>query len=229
MKDRTNRYLKDHWLWWTITILLLVGTIIVSKISLQEEEDGPPSQLYVEEVYFVMTDQNEETTYMDIMVFVTNNGDKSLSDVKVRAFAVEIDSNLARDENEKSMGEVKGQTTVEGTLNIALPNNDSYRVELLVFKEGKLSIRGSGTVNLKGVGTASDYETEKFDGDGGVGGFMDAEDGDGSMIPLSSSSGPCGFFLVITVLILIVVIVILVWKNKKKGNDGNPPQFPGHW
>jgi len=226
MKDNTVKYLKYHWLWWSAAVLVLIGTIIVGYLFFHEEEEASSGRLKVEEVYFVMTDQDEYVTNMDIIVFITNEGEKTLSEVKVRAFAIETDSNLARDENEKTLSTVEGKTTIEGTLNIELPNNDTYRVELLVFKEGKLSIRGSGTVNLIGVGQASAYQTNEADIDGD--GAMDSETGTGAL-SLGSSSGLCFGLIILIFIVLVITIVIVVVLRKGKRRGAHSEQGPGSW
>jgi len=134
--------------WW---VTLLAVSILTLTTVMYMVEGGVEKGAYieVEEVFFLMTDQDNDTTTMNIDVFITNHGDEDLSDVTVRAFAVEEDSNLARDEASVELGALGGQMTIEGNLTITLPNDESYRVELLVFKEGKLAIRGSGNVNLR--------------------------------------------------------------------------------
>jgi len=215
MKEETKNYFREHSPWYVITILLLIGTIVAGCYLFRDEESAPPSKLKVEEVYFVMTDQDQENTDMDILVFITNDGKTSLSEVTARAFAVETDSNLARDEAIKEMGTVKSQTTVEGMLKIELPNNESYRVELLIFKEGKLAIRGSGTVNLKGVGTASDYKTTEGDmsGDGG-------DDDDAQGLAEEDASSICGIFFAVVIIVGLIVLFVLIFRGQQKGKGG---------
>jgi len=214
MKEATKNYFREHGPWYVITILLLIGTIVAGYYLFSDEESALPSKLKVEEVYFVMTDQDQQYTDMDILVFITNDGKTSLSEVTVRAFAVETDSNLARDEAIKEMGTVKSQTTVEGTLKIELPNNETYRVELLIFKEGKLAIRGSGTVNLKGVGQASDYKSTEGDvAPSGGGGDDGLEEEDASSI--------CGIFVAAVIIIGLIVMFVLIFRGQQKGKGGS--------
>ena len=210
MKEATKSYFQEHGPWYAITILLLIGTIVAGYYLFSDEESTPPSKLKVEEVYFVMTDQDQEHTDMDILVFITNDGKTSLSEVTARAFAVETDSNLARDEAIKEMGTVKSQTTVEGTLKIELPNNETYRVELLIFKEGKLAIRGSGTVNLKGVGKANDYKTTEGD-------VARSGDDEGTGLAEDDASSMCGIFVAVIIIVALIVIIILIQMGQQKG------------
>ncbi len=214
MKEATKEYFREHGLWYIITILLLAGTIVTGCYLFRDEESAPPSKLKVEEVYFVMTDQDQENTDMDILVFITNDGKTSLSGVTARAFAVETDSNLARDEAIKEMGTVKSQTTVEGTLKIELPNNETYRVELLIFKEGKLAIRGSGTVNLKGVGKANDYKTTEGD-------TARSGDGDGMGLVEDDAGSICGIIIAVVIIVGLIVLFVLIFMGQQKGKEGS--------
>ena len=142
--------------WW-VTLLAVSVLTLTTVMYIVEGETEKGAYIEVEEVFFLMTGQDNDTTTMDIDVFITNNGEEDLSDVTVRAFAVEEDSNLARDEASVELGALGGHMTIEGNLTITLPNDESYRVELLVFKEGKLAIRGSGDVNLR---TSVEYINE---------------------------------------------------------------------
>lgn len=207
-------YWKEHWVWYTVAMVVLVGMVVTGIFTGggEEEGTGSSSRIEVEEVYFVMTDQTQLYTNMDILVFITNDGKTDLSDVTVRAFAVETDSNLARDEAVKVMGELKGQTTIEGKLTIKLPNNDTYRVELLVFKDGKLTIRGSGTVNLKGVGQASAYKTDQ--GDDMMMTPSESDDDGSGFADGSSGSAICMILLAVFIIIVIVIVVTIVLKKK---------------
>jgi hypothetical protein len=198
---------RDRW-WWLTTIMIFVLMMAaIGWILVRDEEEA--DHIEVEDVFFIMNSQNNTTTSMDIDVFITNHGDDRLSDITVRAFAVETDSNLARDEAMVKLGSLDGGSTVEGNLTIELPNDDAYRVELLVFKDGKLAIRGSGTVNLKGSGSATEYKTTSPD---------KADDGMGA--PSSESIADSGESLIC--FIGIAVIVILVVMALKRLSDERP-------
>ena len=81
-------------------------------------------------------------------------------EVTLRAFAVDVNTNLAMDEDSTTVGTIEGQKTEEASLIVEVPKDGKYRVELLVFKDGKVTVKGSGVVNLQLAGTGGqDYRT----------------------------------------------------------------------
>ena len=135
-----------------------------------EEEDA---RLDVEEVYFVDKGKIGEKTNLHVFVFVTNQGDKDC-DSHIRAFAVDEDTNIAMDDTSTTETEVEGDLTSEFLLQFLVPTNGSYRVEILVFKDEKITVKGQGDVDLRLSGTeGSDYRTtetaeEEGDDEGGA-------------------------------------------------------------
>jgi len=216
--------------WW---LTLLVVSILTLTTVMYMVEGGAEKGAYieVEEVFFLMTDQDNDTTTMDIDVFITNHWEEDLSDVTVRAFAVEEDSNLARDEASVELGALGGQKTIEGNLTITLPNDESYRVELLVFKEGKLAIRGSGDVNLRTsveyITAAGDidyyydawttnYTTNKFD--------VPPAEKDADDSAMGASDEDVSSYLCIVGGGLVLVLVIVIVKGVIGHVESRPPR-----
>ena len=202
-----SNYLGSHLPWLlgaAASVALLVTLIIVIW-----PEETVSTDLEVDEVYFSTKELGGTDTDLEILVFITNEGDDDVSRVEIRAFAVETDSNIARDEARVELSGLKAETSLEGKLYITIPNNDTYRIELLIFEEGKLSIRGSGTVDLTGVGSASDYRTDDGSGDDeSYGGIEIVDDG--------TASGSILICLFMGAIIVVVLIVIVVAMNKKK-------------
>jgi len=151
-----------------LSVLLLVALIvtIVLAVLILDEEDEKDTHIEVEEVYFVVEAQSGARTRIKIILFVSNTGEDDISSLSVRAFPVETDSNLAQGDASVEVRDVKGKTTAEGNLTIEVPNRDYYRVEILVFRDGKLDLRGSGTIDLTDVGIATDYRTYPDDAGG---------------------------------------------------------------
>lgn len=154
-------------------VVVLIGAIILVLISaflgwalIDEyliEEEPSPAILDVEEVYFVENGRHLGKTKLDVFVFITNDGDKDCTS-HIRAFAVDKDTNIAMDDTFTAEREIKGQTSDESSLSLEVPSDGKYRVELLVFKDDKITVKGLGYVDLKVGGTAgSDYRTT--DGD----------------------------------------------------------------
>lgn len=212
--SRRSNYLGDH-LPWLLGAVASVALLVVLIIVIWPEETVS-TDLEVDEVYFSTKELGGTDTDLEILVFITNEGDDDVSKVEIRAFAVETDSNIARDEARAELSGLKAKTSKEGKLYITVPNNDTYRIELLIFEEGKLSIRGSGTVDLTGVGSASDYRTESGIEDDGAYGMLD-EGGVGA--PASASILICMFMGVVAVGVGILIAVVVA-ASKKKGSAG---------
>ncbi len=148
-----------------VLILIFVSTVLgwtlIDHYLIKEEPT--PARLEVEEVYFVESGMSLGKTKMDVFVFITNDGDKDCRSF-IRAFAVDKDTNIAMDDSSTTETEIKGQTSNEATLSLEVPSNGKYRVELLVFKDDKITVKGLGFVDLKTGGNAgSDYRTTDED------------------------------------------------------------------
>ena len=211
--SRRSNYLGDN-LPWLLGAAASVALLVVLIIVIWPEETVS-TDLEVDEVYFSTKELGGTDTDLEILVFITNEGDDDVSKVEIRAFAVETDSNIARDEARAELSGLKAKTSKEGKLYITVPNNDTYRIELLIFEEGKLSIRGSGTVDLTGVGSASDYRTESGAGSD------DAYDTLGMSEPEGASASIliCMFMGVVAVGVGILIAVVVA-ASKKKGSAG---------
>lgn len=212
--------LRENRIWYGAGALVIVLTIVLGYIALTIEPVD--RDLKVDEVFFKSVEYGEDETDLNIIVFLTNDGDSEISEVRVRAFAIEIDSNLARSEDTVVIGKIDGQTTEEGELSISVPNRDSYRIELLVFEDSKMTIKGSGTINLKQVGV----DINQSHGDGGASAAdfdIDNDDG-GSLLESEGNAAFIGTALCMVLIpaAIIVVIIIAVVASSRKNKDRRP-------
>jgi acyl-coenzyme A thioesterase PaaI-like protein len=190
-------------------IAFMVLSIVLGYIVFHVEGDNDTT-IVVDEVYFVMKHQGGSTSTIEITVFISNVGENDINELLIRAFSIETGSNLAKDDASITINDVKERTTAEGNLTVVVPNRDRYRIELLVFREGKLDIRGSGTIDLTSIGTATDYRT--YPDEGGA--------GDATVEGMAASPFAllCLLFIVAPVG-LIVLILIIVYATKSKKSD----------
>lgn len=165
------------WMLAIIIIALFLSAVIGLVIVIDKLNDEPVgSILVVEEVYFVSEETSSESMDLYVHVFVTNDGDEPCNS-EIRAFAVDVETNLAMDEASLTVGRIDDQTTSESTLGMTLPSDGRYRVELLIFKDGKITVKGTGTVNLFEAGSGGkDYRTDQEDPSA-----KNAEDKEGAM------------------------------------------------
>ncbi len=145
-----------------IMILLLLfsgifGWILIDEYVIPEKKTS--ARLDVEEVYFVENDVSQGKTRLEVFVFITNDGDEDC-DSFIRAFAIDKDTNIAMDDTTTSIVEINGQTSHESQLDLEVPSDGRYRVELLIFKNDKITVKGQGFVDLNlGGSGGSDYRT----------------------------------------------------------------------
>ena len=149
-----------------IMILLLLFSGLFGWILMDEyviPEKKIKARLDVEEVYFVENYVSQGKTRLEVFVFITNDGDTDC-DSFIRAFAIDKDTNIAMDDTTTSIVEIKGQTSHESQLGLNIPSDGRYRVELLIFKNGKITVKGQGFVDLNVGGSGgSDYRTSVSD------------------------------------------------------------------
>ncbi|MBN1539145.1 MAG: hypothetical protein JW939_03300 [Candidatus Thermoplasmatota archaeon] len=210
-------------------VLLLVVTVVLGYFVFKEE-DKKESDLRVEDVQFIMRGADSERSRIEIAVFISNIGNEDVSKIKIRAFTVETGSNLAMDDSSTTLTDVKHQTTVEGKLMVEIPNDDSYRMELLIFKDDRLVIRGHGTINLEDVGAPDDYRNYPSDDDD-----VDDEGIAPSGAAFSLLGVACVFFLIVCVIVGVIIYVSV--KSGKERNKGKvllsegplPPPMMRNW
>lgn len=145
-----------------LLMVALLGALLFYKEVIYKEE-RTDAILVVEEVYFVLADSDPEIYRISVKVFISNDGETDC-DAKVRGFIIDRDSNLAMDDAEKVIGRIPAGKTVESSLDMEVLYNGSFRVELLVFKDGLITVKGFGNINLATYGTGGkDYDNTETD------------------------------------------------------------------
>lgn len=127
-------------------ICLIFGGVLVYD-NLIYEEPKTDAILEVEEVYFVYEGYESGEYHISVKAFISNVGDKDCN-VRIRAFAVDDMSNLAMDDAETQVGLIKADTTVETSFDISVIYDGLFTVELMVFKDDLITVKGSGKVSL---------------------------------------------------------------------------------
>ena len=120
---------------------------------------------------------------------------------------------------------VNSGTVLSSTI-VNAPNNESYRMELLIFKDEQLEIRGSGTIDLTDVGAAYDYRNyPSYDDDDDA-----MADSIGDSEAMTSLGGACVVIIIVGVIIGIIVYAVVKSSDGKKKQkqdffkDDPPPQ-----
>jgi len=186
-------------------ICLILGTILFVMILDEDEE----ASLFVDEVYFIGRDTGRTDMTIDVEVWLTNEGKGAARTVSVNVFAVETDSNLARANASMNLEGMKGKRSSKALMSMEVPLNDTYRIEVLVFKDGKLTITGSGVLDLTKAGYPRDYDTDRN---------LDEEKEEKRSGDAESTI--CVSIAIIGMGILVLVVVLLISLASKMDQDG---------
>jgi len=150
------------------TMALMVKDEIIEK-----EPDPPPEvekepHLYVEDVFFMQSyGYRASNDWLDLTttVYVTNDGLADAENVKITAFPIDNDKNLALDKCDKVVGKIPAQETSEIEFSITVPSGSKHNVNLLIFERNRLILRGSGSVVIQGeYKNTQDYQTDEIRG-----------------------------------------------------------------
>lgn len=151
-----------------IILIVVVGAILASAISTafaDEPKDRPV--LYIEDVFFVLSGTNSGSDEVTIKVttFITNRGTADAKEIQIVAFVIEANSNLAMDKTTHSVGSLKKDKTQISEFSLTMPDNESYNIKLILMENGKIAVRGSGTVNLEESlgGRGTRFQTDEND------------------------------------------------------------------
>ncbi len=201
--------------------VFVIGMLCMAAIIymvMEPEAVNRAASLDVEEVYFLMEGENESRT-MEISAFITNDGGSD-ADLEVRAFVIDDGTNIAVAEASDDMGSIDAQTTAETTLSIDVEDDDKYTIELVVLQDGKIALKGRGTVDLRPgdpiyhneskYGSGYDYSTTYRSPD-----LIADEDSAGGGSPakglsLSEEGGAGTAILLIFIVVPIVVIIAVI-------------------
>jgi hypothetical protein len=141
--------------------LIFGGVLIYDNLIYKEPKQG--AVLEVEEVYFVYEGHSDVEYTVSVKAFISNVGDEDC-DVRIRAFAVDDRSNLAMDDAETDVGVIKYDTTVETSFDITVIYAGTFTVELMIFKDDLIAVKGYGKVSLSEQKMGGrDYSDTVFD------------------------------------------------------------------
>jgi hypothetical protein len=172
-----------------VALFLVIGMAISSAVySVPANEPREGAYLQIDEVFFVLGASGKDVVTIEVSAFISNSGSQDAKNVEIIAFVIEKNSNLALDKTTYTVGPIIKDKTKMADFALSMPDNDSYTIKLILMEDGKISVRGSGNVNLDyhsgGTGTrfSSDPGTRgtKEDSESAMGGLAGA----GNTIPV---------------------------------------------
>jgi hypothetical protein len=155
-----------------IGIFILTAGTMAMMVSEELDLGKPPKRieephLYVEDVFFMNNDvrADDEVTDLSTTVYITNDGLADANDVKIIAYPLDTKKNLAHDDTETTIGHIPKQKTSTAEFIISVPAGAKHEVELLIFEDGRLILRGSGSVVTEGSSASTEkYKTREVKG-----------------------------------------------------------------
>jgi hypothetical protein len=109
------------------------------------EPQLPEEHLFVEEIYLLKTEETNETVSVTCTPYLTNIWDEESGDIKIIAYVVKKSNNIADCKNTVEIGKISADSTAELEVPIVL-SGDTYKVDMLIFEDGKLVLKGSLTI-----------------------------------------------------------------------------------
>jgi len=79
---------------------------------------------------------------LNVTAYLDNSGDAKSGEVNVLVKAYDADTNLLVASNETKVGEIEKRETVSATTYLKLPKEGGYRLQIVVFEDGKGILRG---------------------------------------------------------------------------------------
>ena len=133
----------------TVLILVFAGmmsiglftktvTIVKAKIT---PPDFPREHLFIDATYLLKTDETNESVNITANLYLTNIWEKDSGEIKAIAYVIEKTNQFAVFKNTVEIGLITVNSTAEIEIPLVLENS-SYRVEVLIFENDKLEIKG---------------------------------------------------------------------------------------
>jgi hypothetical protein len=133
----------------TLSIIIIVFLGIFASGMLEPstaQPDFPKEHLFVDATYLLKTDETNDTVNVTCIPYLTNIWEKASGEIKVTAYVIETSNNLAVFKSTVEIGEIPADSTAEIEIPVVLSNN-SYKVDILIFENGKLVLKGKITIS----------------------------------------------------------------------------------
>jgi len=145
--------------WGIVAALAVITSMVAAAFMLnpppakaQEPEWKRETKLQVDDVYFLAgEDDNTEDNLIPIIttLYLTNAQWYSSGNVKIVAYLLRTNPNIAVDKSTVEIGVIPGSTTKEAGVQMILPGlNTPYDVDFLIFENDLLVLRGQGNIEV---------------------------------------------------------------------------------
>ena len=159
---KTKKNAKKAGVLVAIISFVLLGTLGVSMLDWSEpvsaKPELPEDHLFIEETYLLKTGETNTTVNVTCTPYLTNIWDEESGEIKIIAYVVKTSNNIADFKNTVEIGEIPADSTSELEIPIIL-SADTFRVDMLIFENGKLVLKGSFTITAE---QKVEYDEEGF-------------------------------------------------------------------
>lgn len=145
----------------SVIMIVLIGVFLsgMLKPSLAQPQ-YPKDHLFVDATYLLKTDETNDSVDITCNLYLTNIWEKESGEIKAVAYVIETSNNFAVFKNTVEIGVIGANQTAEIEIPVVLSNN-SYKVEILIFENGKLVIKGVLTISAHPVYVWRDIDRGK--------------------------------------------------------------------
>jgi hypothetical protein len=198
-----------------VILFLVIGMVLSTALtSAPADESKKGVYLRIDEVFFLLEGKGTDKISIGVTAFISNIGSEGAENVEIVAFVIEKNSNLALDQTTYTVGSIEKEKTKIAEFSLAMPDDDSYTIKLILMESGRISIRGSGNVNLN---SHSGGSGTRFATDSGTRSGEYEEDSMGMSIGASESSFPV--WLLLGGLLALILLVSVLKKASSRGTS----------
>ncbi len=163
--------------------------------------------LEIGEMDFLVRNASNKKVVIENDIYFTNEGDDNSSEFDVLVKAREMDARLIADKKWTRLKAIKPETTIIKSVNLTVPDQYNYVIEILVWSNGMVVKRGEGTVLLQ-PGTKLEkgehIESKSID----TGGFETAANVTAEEYAPSESMSQPGFGILIALASVAAIIML---------------------
>jgi len=129
-----------------ISTVLLIAAYGLVGLGQSEEEILEGEHLFVDATYLLKTGETNTTVNVTCTLYLTHTWEEESGPIKAIVYVIEQENNLAVYKNTVSIGTISGDSTAEIEIPVVL-SNSSYKIEMLIFENDKLVIKGTVTLS----------------------------------------------------------------------------------
>ncbi|MCD6171394.1 MAG: hypothetical protein J7J36_03130 [Thermoplasmata archaeon] len=136
---------KDEF-WKIISIVLIIVIIILAASFYPSEKKQKENKLSVDAMYLLKEGEEKGWVNASAIIYLTNTGAKS-GEIKIITYLIESRNGIAVDKKEIKVGSIEKDKTEEEEIQIQMENS-SYNMDVLVFEDGLLKVKGGTGINV---------------------------------------------------------------------------------